>query len=349
MDGLSGLWAAAVLGTAISAAPAPPPAVTPITPEHVTLANRYSLAHGGLALVIEQDGKRLCDDHTHLAEDAPWRIYSGNKNFVAVTVLIAAQNGLLSLGEPASLTLTEWRHDRRRTITIRQLLNQTSGLDPSAGMIGDARDQMAAAVRARLRAAPGAEFHYGPANYQALGEILRRKLRLSGTSVEDYMHRVIFDPLDIDIAAWAHDDAGNPLMHAGIQLTTENWLKFGRFLLHHGSVNGRALLTPRSFAQLFQGTSANPAYGLSVWLNRPEDGGQPMRDLQPAMDGEQLFAGGARGLYAAEGTDKQRLYVVPSRDLIIVRFADGGPFSDQDFLSRLLTGKPKPDAHTHRL
>jgi CubicO group peptidase (beta-lactamase class C family) len=318
-------------------------------PEHVSLADRYSRAHGGLALVIEQDGQVVCDDHSGLAADAPWRIYSGTKNFLAVTFLIAAQNGLLSLGEPASLTLTEWRHDRRRTITIRQLLNQTSGLDPSAGMIGDSRDQMAAAVHARLRAAPGAEFHYGPANYQALGEILRRKLHASGLSVDDYMHRVIFDPLDIDIAAWAHDDAGNPLLHAGIQLTTDNWLKFARFLLHHGTVNGRALLTPASFAQLFQGTSANPAYGLSFWINRPEDGGQPMRDLQPAMDGEQLYAGGPRGLYAAEGTDKQRLYVIPSRDLVIVRFSEGGHFSDQDFLSRLLTGQPKPDAHTHQL
>jgi hypothetical protein len=74
-----------------------------------------------------------------------------------------------------------------------------------------------------------------------------------------------------------------------------------------------------------------------------------MRDLQPAMDGAQLFSGGPRDIYTAEGTDKQRLYLIPSRRLIIVRFADGGSFSDQDFLSRLLTGKAKPDAHTHRL
>jgi CubicO group peptidase (beta-lactamase class C family) len=309
----------------------------------------YSESHRGLALVIVQDDKVLCENHGGLAGDAPWRIYSGTKNFVALTVLIAAQRGLLSLDEPASLTLTEWRHDRRRAITIRQLLSQTSGLDPSAAMIGDSRDQMAAAVQARLRAAPGTEFHYGPANYQALGEILRRKLARTGTSVEDYMHRVIIDPLDIDVAAWAHDDAGNPLMHAGIQLTTGDWLKLGWFILHHGAANGRQLVDPTLFSQLFIGTSANPAYGLSFWLNRAEHGQQPMKDLQPAMDGAQLDAGGPRDIYAAEGTDKQRLYVIPSRGLVIVRFADGGRFSDQDFLSRLLTGKPHPDAHTHQL
>ena len=163
------------------------------------------------------------------------------------------------------------------------------------------------------------------------------------------MERVIFDPLDIDVASWAHDDAGNPLMHAGIQLTTGNWLKLGRFLLGRGMVDGKPLLTPHSYAQLWSGTSANPAYGLSFWLNREEDGGQPMKDLQPAMDGDQLDEGGPHDIYAAEGTDKQRLYIIPSRGLVIIRFAAGGRFSDQDFLSRLLMGKAHPDAHTHRL
>jgi CubicO group peptidase (beta-lactamase class C family) len=320
----------------------------PLAPEHVALADRYSQEHNGLALVIVQDGRTLCDDHSGLPADEPFRIYSGTKNFVAVTLLIAAQNGLLALDEPASLTLTEWRHDRRRAITIRQLMNQTSGLHPSADLIGEADDQMAAALHARTVAPPGDQFHYGPSNYQALGEILRRKLARTGTSVEDYMHRVIFDPLDIDVPAWAHDEAGNPLMHAGLQLTTRDWMKFGLFILHHGAVGARQLVEPRLFSQLFVGSDANPAYGLSFWLNRAEDGGQPMRDLQPAMDGEQLDIGGPRDIYAAEGTDKQRLYVIPSRHLVIVRFAAGGRFSDQDFLSRLLTGRPHPDARTHQ-
>lgn len=321
--------------------------VVPLSPDHVAMADHYSRAHHGLALVIVQGGRALCDDHSGLPADVPFRIYSGTKNFVALTCLIAAQNGLLTLDEPASLTLPEWRHDRRRTITIRQLLNQTSGLDPSAGMIGDAGDQMAAAVHAPLRASPGSQFHYGPANYQALGEILQRKLKRSGTSVSDYMHRVIFDPLDIDVAAWAHDDDGNPLMHAGIQLTADNWIKFGLLILHRGASGTKQLVEPRLFSQLFRGTDANPAYGLSFWLNRSEEGGQPMLDLQPAMDGEQLDAGGPSDLIAAEGSDKQRLYVIPSRDLVIVRFAAGGHFSDQDFLSRLLAGQARPDTRTH--
>jgi CubicO group peptidase (beta-lactamase class C family) len=320
---------------------------TEITSDHAEMAAHYSREHAGLCLLVEQNGRVVFTDEPGLSVDTPHRIYSGTKNFVAFAVLVAAQEGLLSLDEPASLTLTEWRHDHRRSITIRQLLNQTSGLDPSAEMIGDASDQMAAAVHAHLIAAPGDQFHYGPSNYQALGEILRRKLEPHGQSVEDYIKDKIFDPLDIDIASWYRDNSGHPLLHAGLYLTAEEWAKAGNFVLNELTGSKKQLIYHKLFTQLFIGTDANPAYGLSFWLNRPETHDQPMRDLQIAMDGEQLFSGGPRDIYAAEGSDKQRLYIIPSRGLVIVRFAGGGRFSDQDFLSRLLTGKPRPDARTH--
>ena len=100
---------------------------------------------------------------------------------------------------------------------------------------------------------------------------------------------------------------------------------------------------------LFIGHYANPAYGLGFWLNRPPPSPrlQPMTDLQLAIDGDQLYPGGPKDLVAAIGSEKQRLYMVPSLDLVIVRFGNEAAFSDGDFLSRLLTGRSNPDAHTH--
>lgn len=321
-----------------------------ITPAHFALADHYSRSHGGLALRVEQSGTVLYESYVPgFSASTPHKIYSGTKSFVAVAALIAMQEGLLNLDEKASDTLIEWRGDRRRAITLNQLLSHTSGLDPDGDLIYPARDQLAAAVGVHLIDPPGSRFHYGAVGYQAFGEILRRKLRPKNSSVEDWLRDKVFDPLDIDIADWKHDDAGNPLLHSGLSLSAEEWAKFGEFINRVKTEKQKQLVTSQSLAMLLVGHRANPAYGMGFWLNRPPPVPRLQRIsiLQLAIDGDQLYPGGPRDLVAAIGSEKQRLYMIPSLDLIVVRFGYETAFSDGDFLSRLLTGQPHPDAHTH--
>ncbi len=321
-----------------------------ITADHFAMAARYSSSHGGLALRVEEGGHLIFQSYTPgYSASTPHKIYSGTKSFVAVGALIAEQEGLLTLDEKASDTLTEWRHDARRAITLNQLLSHTSGLDSDGGYIYPYRDQMAAAINVPLIATPGTRFHYGAVGYQAFGEILKRKLRTQDRSVEGWLRDKIFDPLDIDIADWKHDDAGNPLIHSGISLSSEEWAKFGEFLNATRNGRNRKTLNNQLLATLFVGHYANPAYGIGFWLNRPPPDPQlqPINELQLAIDGDQLYPGGPRDLVACIGSEKQRLYMIPSLDLVIVRFGYETAFSDGDFLSRLLTGHPHPDAHSH--
>jgi CubicO group peptidase (beta-lactamase class C family) len=325
------------------------PAEASVTARNFARAAAYSRDHGGLALRVQQGGRVIFEDYyPGWSANTPHRIYSGTKNFVAVGALVAMEEGLLTLDEPASRTLPEWRHDERREITIDQLLSQTSGLDPGSDIIESSRDQLRAALRVPLIATPGEEFHYGPVGYQAFGEILKRKLRPTGQSLESFLRRKVFDRLGIDIAYWKHDDAGNPLMHAGLWLTSAEWGKFGEYVKNAALGRDNSLIDHRLFRELLVGHAANPAYGLSFWLNEPqsEPRRQKMTDLQPAIDGDQIYPGGPP-IYAAIGTSKQRLYVIPSLDLVVVRFGYESRFSDGDFLSRLLTGEAQPDEHTH--
>ena len=321
-----------------------------ITPDHFANAAQFSRAHGGVALRVQQGGRVIAEDYEPgFSSSTPHKIYSGTKGFVAITALIAMQDRLLILDERASDTLTEWQSDSRRDITLRQLLSHTSGLDPNGDLIYAVRDQFAAAVRVRLIDPPGTRFHYGAVGYQAFGEILRRKLKPLGKTVEGYMRERLFDPLDLDIAAWKHDKAGNPLLHTGMELSTREWAKFGEFVKHRGLYKQKQLIDNKLLSILLTGYKIDPAYGIGFWLNRPppHPQRQPIIDLQPAIDGDQLYPDGPEDLYAAIGSGKQRLYIIPSLDLVIVRLGKEAPFSDGDFLSRLLTGQPKPDAHTH--
>jgi len=320
-----------------------------LDPANCAKADAYSRAHGGGALRIEQAGRLIYEDYAPgFSATTPEKIYSGTKSYIAVTALLLAEQGKLRLDEKASDTLTEWKNDARRSITIDQLLSQTSGLDPEGERIYNSRDQLDAAVHMPLVSAPGTRFHYGAAGYQAFGEILKRKFGQHGDSVEDIVNDTLLDPYDLAIASWKQDDAGNVLIHAGMQATPKQWAKFGNLLLRPriaGQDNRHAL----GFPALFVGHKANPAYGLGFWLNAPQSSHahQSIRDLQPAIDGDQLYPGGPHDLVAAIGTGKQRLYIIPSLQLVIVRFAYDARFSDGDFLSRLLTGQPHPDARTH--
>ena len=321
-----------------------------VTAANFANASEYSRNHGGLSLYVVQDGKLVAESYTHgFSASTPHKIYSGTKSFVAIGALLAEQEGLLTFGEKASDTLTEWRNDRRRSITIEQLLSHTSGLDPDGDLIYPYRDQMAAAVNVHLIDPPGTRFHYGAVNYEAFGEILQRKLRAKDESVEDFLKRKVFDPLDIDIDGWVRDNAGNVLIHSGLSLTPPQWAKFGEFInrVRNGAAN--QIVTAPGLALLLTGHHANPAYGLGFWLNRPppEPRLQSITKLQLAIDGDQLYPGGPRDLIACIGSEKQRLYMIPSLNLVIVRFGWETAFSDGDFLSRLLTGHPHPDAHSH--
>jgi CubicO group peptidase (beta-lactamase class C family) len=330
-------------------------AINPLEAAEITAANfawaaQYSLNHGGLALRVEQGGKLIFESYAPgFSASTPHKIYSGTKSFVAVGALIAMQEGLLTLNEKASDTLTEWRGDRRRAITLDQLLSHTSGLDPDGDLIYPYRDQLAAAVGVHLIDPPGSRFHYGAVGYQAFGEVLRRKLRPQDRSLEGWLRERVFEPLDIDIADWKHDDAGNPLIHSGISLSAREWAKFGNFINAVRDGKPNQIISSQSLAMLLIGHAANPAYGMGFWLNRPPPVPrlQPLSILQLAIDGDQLYPGGPRDLIAAIGSERQRLYMIPSLDLVIVRFGQEAPFSDGDFLSRLLTGRAQPDAHTH--
>ena len=86
------------------------------------------------------DGTPERDGHTPVGTDAPFRIASITKVFVAVVVLQLVEEGRLGLDDPASRyapTRRPW------PVTIRQLLNHTSGI-PDFGVADGFGEELAA-------------------------------------------------------------------------------------------------------------------------------------------------------------------------------------------------------------
>ena len=193
-------------------------ALDPLPPERIQALAAYSNAHGGHALLIKQNGKTLHESYTNgHTKSEPHRIYSGTKAFWCLTAFVAEKDGLFKLEDRVADTITEWQSDQRRSqITVRQLLDFTSGLEPLFGLHqNDFKDRTASALKAPLVGTTGKSFIYGPASLQVYHELLKRKLREKEQTPTRYLERKVLGPLDLGAQRCLPDQHGAPLLASG--------------------------------------------------------------------------------------------------------------------------------------
>lgn len=309
----------------------------------------YSAARHGCSLLVVQHGTTILEEYPNGGDARQvHQIYSGTKSFFTLAALAAAQDGLLRLDEPVANTITEWRGDAARNkITLRELMNFSDGLDPGFRLHSDqVQDRNAMALRTPVVAARGAAFIYGPSHGQVLCEVLRRKLAPRGETPYAYLQRKILNPLGIGTVQYRADSRGMPLVASGFRLTARQWSKFGLLILGRGSYGRRVIVSAPQFAQCFEDSRVNPMFGLGFWLNHGASNGNAREtDIEnmlekkwQAQDWHQrcICRSAPPDLVAAVGSGYQRLFVIPSLDLVIVRQGSDARFSDAEFLRRIL-------------
>jgi CubicO group peptidase (beta-lactamase class C family) len=346
--------------------------VSKVEPLKVTLKNcqaaaAYSAKARGFSMLVIEDGKIIFEDYPngHSASE-PHELASGTKSFTGLCALAASEDGILSLDEKVSDTISEWQGDpKRERITIRDLLSLTSGITSATGMA----PPYAQALQAEITAKPGEKFQYGPAPFQVFGELMVRKLKayketkdskIADVTMVDYLKRRVLNPADIHVGLWRKGRDGMPLMPQGAAFTAREWAKVGELVLNGGMTGGKQIIQSENIKTLFVGSAANPMYGLSWWLNRPMDVNlrSSIRTLTMASDLRYGAPGVPNDLVMAAGAGKQRLYVIPSMKLIVVRQADvkseltpgadNTRFSDVAFWQLLTLGHAESDGAANR-
>lgn len=311
-------------------------------------------------MIVEEGGKVRLERYAkgHGAGKAI-HIYSCTKSYFGVLAVIAEEEGLLSLDEKVCETIPEWRDDKRKSqITIRELLNFTSGLVTGFEEIyGPSKeDKLLLALKLKTKAERGDTFIYGPGNLQVFCEVLRRKLKPKGLTYRQYLEKKITRPLGISIPTWRADNYGNEIPSAGMWLTSRDMLKFGEMVSRGGEWNGRRIVKSDTLAKCFQSTTINPAFGLCFWTNaycNQEDAREV--DVEEYLEVKPMPENWSRvclskkapqDLVCSIGSNFQRLYVVPSMDLVIVHQGKKGArgFRDAQFLSLLFTDSEVPES-----
>lgn len=327
--------AAGMLGCATptaSTTSAPPATRTPAGWNDAALQEvlAYARSQKTTGLLIIQNRQVIAEQHWPLADDATaFRaafvhgqapdgalledVASQQKSFIAILIGVAVDEGLLDVERPVSAYLgAGWSKapTTEARISVRHLLEMTSGL----------REDLSA------EAEPGARFFYNTPAYALTKRVLEQATR---KPLDELTRRWLTEPLRMDQTAWrqrppALADVGNP---TGLVTTPRDIAKMGQLVLDRGlAPDGRRVISAAQLDLLLKRTPTNPAYGRLWWLN----GGSHMFAAganAPRFDGPLIPAAPA-DLVAALGAHDRKLYVVPSRGLIVVRTGQATPARD---------------------
>lgn len=200
-------------------------------------------------------------------ERRPIEVMSVLKSIVALGIGRLVTTGAIeSLDQPVSTWYPEWRQGRKRDITLRHLLNHTSGLQnvPNAGAeIYPAPDAIQLALAAELTDEPGTVFRYNNKATNLLAGIIQKA---SGLRMDAFFAEEFFRPMAIEEYKWHFDASGNPHAMAGLQLHARDLAKFGLLVLDHGTYQDERLIDPAFIDEMLaQSQPYYPRYGLLWW------------------------------------------------------------------------------------
>lgn len=208
--------AAALLGTALllSAVPpaqaAAPAGLDPAAVDRFISAYRARTGQPGLEIALTHGDKVVYtkgygEDSTgaRITDTTRMPVASLSKSFTATAVMQLVDEGKVDLDTPVDRYVADFRlgDPRGARITVRELLNQTSGMADSAfpdlrrPQAHDLRSAVTRLHGAQLAAEPGREFNYHNPNYQVAARLVEE---VSGRPFAAYLRDRVFAPIGMD-------------------------------------------------------------------------------------------------------------------------------------------------------
>jgi CubicO group peptidase (beta-lactamase class C family) len=162
---------------------------------------------------------------------------------------------------------------------------------------------------------PGSEYQYSNANSQLLVILLERA---TGQRYATYLSSRLWQRLGADDAGlWMDRTGGLPRGFCCLFATARDWLRVGRLFLDGGRVGDDQVVPTEWIADMVMPSSKNSNFGYQVWLGSPPGTERKYNDYTVKAYHSAPFA--ARDVIYIDGFGGQRVYVVPSLQLVVVR------------------------------
>ncbi|MCX6279223.1 MAG: serine hydrolase [Bacteroidetes bacterium] len=230
------------------------------------------------------------------------------KSFNNALVGILVNDGLLSLDRKAGIPA--WQSDERNKITLNNLLQMESGLEWNEDygnrsdvtmMLYGSSDFAGFALNKRLSHPPGSFWYYSSGTANIIDLVIRRCFN-SDAAYYDFAPRRLFNKTGMSDVVFETDPSGLLAGSSYIYATARDYGRFGMLYLRNGVLNGERLL-PEGWVNYTATPAAHSKgrYGASFWLNGVR--------VYPDAPGDMFFC---------NGHDGQRIFIIPSKDLVVV-------------------------------
>lgn len=232
----------------------------------------------------------------------------------------------------AKVDLERWQGDKRKEISYHNLLQMNSGLewDESYFSLSDitrmlylSDDMGQVQLDKPLTGAPNESWNYSSGTTNLLSGLLLRQQFNSHQEYLDFWYQELFDKIGMNSMVLEIDAAGNYISSSYSWGTSRDWARFGLLYLHEGNWNGEQIIDS-SFVKYVSSPTPDSEgnYGAQFWLNSGSK-----------------FPDAPLDLYYCSGFKGQFVFIIPSKELVIVRtgLAGEAKFDINEFLQNIVS------------
>jgi CubicO group peptidase (beta-lactamase class C family) len=255
--------------------------------------------------------------------------WSMAKSFTNALTGILVKDGKLDINEPAGIE--EWQNDERRNITINNLMHMNSGLEWNEdygnssdvnNMLHKEGDMAQFTYQKPLEAEPGTFWEYSSGATNVVSYLIRKAIG-NDSEYLAFPRNELFNKTGMRSAVFEVDASGTFVGSSYLYATMRDYTRFGLLYLNNGNWQGEQIL-PEDWVE-YSTTTANGSegkYGAFFWLNKA---GTDYPDVP-------------RDMYCCRGHDGQFIYIIPSKELVIVRtgFSKKDEFDQNRFIAGII-------------
>lgn len=259
--------------------------------------------------------------------------WSMAKSFTNALAGILVKEGKLNIYAPAHLDV--WQKDDRSKISIHNLMQMNSGLEwnENYGNISDVNnmlhkegDMAKFAISKPLEFTPGTVFEYSSGSTNIVCYLLRRAIENDAEYLA-FPREQLFNKIGMRSAIFEVDASGTFVGSSYLYASLRDYARFGLLYLNNGNWLGEKIL-PEGWVEYTttEAAGSNGKYGASFWLNKS---GVDHPDVP-------------RDMYCCRGHDGQYIFIIPSKELVIVRtgYSKKGEFDENEFIAAIIEALP---------